>query len=263
MARKAYLTIDDSPSDRMDDLAARLFQKSIPAIFYCRGDMLERNLGSAARAAAKGFVLANHTYSHRRSSEEDTDWIIADIERCERLIERAYQSAGVRQGGKYFRFPHMDRGTGGWIVDYDSYPPEERAALLEIFAGGLNIASLEKPAAAALEKKEKLQAYLKAEGYSQPFRNVTAPWYGRGEIAQARDSFYTFSNCDWMVTERHRGKWPYKTAEDLKNRARSDASLSAGDGVNVILAHDQAEIVDITMELIEDLAENGMEFLTV
>lgn len=257
--RSAYLTIDDSASDRMDDLVSYLTGKGIPALFYCRGDMLDKNPQSAINAIKKGFVLANHTYSHQRSSEKDFDWIVSDIEKCENLLNNLHAQAGVKAKGKYFRFPHVDRGTGGWIVDYDAYAGDARDAVFSAFAQGLN-ADMTKPDAAALAKKQKLQNYLKDAGYVQPFGQVTHAWFNTGEIAEAYDSLFTFSNCDWMVTERHKGKWPYKTVEDLKQKARSDKWLSQENSVNVVLAHDQSEIVDVTIELIDDMAESGLVF---
>jgi len=260
---KAYLTIDDSPSMRMDDLVDYLEKKGIPAVFYCRGDLLEDNTASAIRALQKGFVLANHTYSHQRASEKDFAWIVEDIERCENLLEEVHAVAQVRRRGKYFRFPHIDRGTAGWIVDYDRYPAEEKGALFAAFTDGLNIQSMDRPSQPAFDKKERLQRYLAGAGYTQPFKDVTHSWFAKGEIAQAHDCLYTFSNCDWMLTARHNGKWLYKSVNDLKEKALSDPFLRVEGGVNVILAHDQAEIVDVTMELVDHLAENGVKFLEV
>jgi len=260
---KAYLTIDDSPSTRMDDLVDYLEEKGIPAVFYCRGDHLEDNTGSAIRALQKGFILANHTYSHQRSSEKDFAWIVEDIERCETLLEEVHAVAGVARKGKYFRFPHVDRGTAGWIVDYDRYDAKDKDALFAAFTDGLNVKSRDRPGKEAFDKKERLQRYLAGAGYTQPFKNVAHPWFAKGEIAGASDSLYTFSNCDWMLTARHIGKWPYKSVEDLKQKALGDPWLGVDGGTNVILAHDQAEIVDVTIELIEDLANNGVKFLEV
>lgn len=263
LTSKAYLTIDDSPSARMDDLVDYLEGKGIPAIFFCRGDRLEEFRGSAVRALRKGFVLANHAYSHQRSSQKDFGWIVGEIEKTENILAGIYTEAGIGRGGKYFRFPQLDRGTAGWIVDYDDYEASDRAALLSAFAEGLNVQSMDRPDAAAFEKKGMLQAWLAGAGYTQPFNGINHSWFAEGEIAGARDCLYTFSNCDWMLTARHLGKWSYKTVEDLKNKALADPFLSREGGVNVILAHDQAEIIDVTIELIEDLAENKLEFLGV
>lgn len=260
---KSYLTIDDSPSTRMDDLVDYLSSKKIPALFFCRGDMLEENSSSAIRALQKGFVLANHAYSHQRSSQKDFSWVVEEVNKCEALLDAVYAAANVEKHGKFFRFPQLDRGAAGWVVDYDDYNHHDRADLLKTFAEGLNVQSMERPAADLFDKKNRLQKYLEMAGYVQPFKDVTKSWYQSGEVNLARDCLYTFSNCDWMVTQRHLGKWPYKSVQDLKQKAHDDQSLKDAGCVNVILAHDQAEIVDVTIELIEDLVSNGMEFLPI
>lgn len=260
---KAYLTIDNSPSTRMDDLVDFLEGRGIPAMFFCRGDRLEENSASAIRALQKGFILANHAYSHQRASEKDFAWIVDEIERTEKILDELHAVVGIDNRRKYFRFPQLDRGTAGWIVDYNDYPQRDRGALVSVFAEGLNVQSMERPEDAAFEKKKRLQTYLAAAGYDQPFKDVGFSWFAKGEIAAAHDCLYTFSNCDWMVTARHLGKWPYKSVADLKKKALADPWLTIEGGTNVILAHDQAEIVDVTIELIDDLANNGLEFLEV
>lgn len=260
---QSYLTIDDSPSERMDGLVDYLFSRGIPAMFFCRGDKLEQYASSAIKAIEKGFVLANHAYSHQRSSQKTYDWVVDEIIRTQDLIDGAYKAAGVKGQGKFFRFPQLDRGTAGWIVDYDAYDADQKKDLLETFAQGLNVQSMERPSLGDFDKKDKLQAFLKDQGFIQPFKGVTKPWYHSPEIASASDCLYTFSNCDWMLTQRHLGKWPYKSVQDLKDKARRDESLTSAGQVNVILAHDQAEILDVTIELIEDLFKGGMKFLPV
>lgn len=258
---KSYLTIDDSPSLRMDDLVDYLAGKNIPALFFCRGDLLEQNISSAIRAVQKGFVLGNHAYSHQRSSQKDYEWIVDEIQKTESLIDDVYDDAGAIRPGKYFRFPQLDRGTAAWVADFDVYEGAVKQDLLQTFTQGLNVQSFDRPPQDFFVKKDRLQTYLKSEGFQQPFSGVTKEWYQSGELSDAADCLYTFSNCDWMITQRHVGKWPYKTVQDLKQKAREDEDLTSAGMVNVILAHDQAEIVDVTIELIEDLASNGMEFL--
>ncbi len=260
---KSYLTIDDSPSLRMDDLVDYLSSRHIPALFFCRGDLLETNISAAIRAVQKGYVLGNHAYSHQRSSQKEYEWLVDEIEKTEFLIDDIYDDAGVERLGKYFRFPQLDRGAAAWVADFDLYEGATKQDLLATFTQGLNVQSLDCPSEDLFVKKDKLQAYLKSEGYTQPFSGITKPWYQTGELANAYDCLYTFSNCDWMLTQRHLGKWPYKNMDDLKAKARNDNDLTSAGKVNVILAHDQAEIVDVTIELIDDLAANGMEFLPI
>lgn len=260
--RSAYLTIDDSASTRMDDLVSYLHGKSIPAVFYCRGDKLEENPMAAVNAVKKGFILVNHTHTHQRASEQTVEFTIGEIRQCEFLLDRIYKEAKTPRSHKYFRYPHVDRGTGAWIIDYDSNPAIAAEVRNEI-AGGVNAPDKGRPSTEAFAKKQLLQAYLKSEGFKNPFTDVTHKWFLAGEMGDAADSLFTFSNADWMLNERQKGKWPYKSVEDLKQKARTDKYLSEEGSVNVILAHDQADIVDVTIELIDDLAESGLKFLEV
>jgi len=258
-----YLTIDDSPSHRMDDLVDYLELKNIPAVFFCRGDLLEQNSASHLRALQKGFVIANHGYAHARASEKDFSWIVADIERCESLIDDLYTLARVPRRGRAFRFPHIDRGAGAWVLDYDLVDPDLRAETMAVFMGGLNAGSSLRPPASAFEKMARIQLYLANRRYANPFVDLTPPFAKDKGFRSAVDCLYTFSNCDWMLTSRHLGRWPYQSVEDLINRAHQDPYLLKPGNRGVLLAHDQAEIVDITIKLVDDLHKSGVTFLSI
>jgi peptidoglycan/xylan/chitin deacetylase (PgdA/CDA1 family) len=257
--RRAYLTIDDSPSPAMGAMTDFLAAAHIPALFFCRGDRLAENPRQAIHAAARGMTLANHCYSHRRASLLSYEEAVGEIERTEELLEKIHQEAGVPRGARYFRFPHMDRGAGGWIVDYDA-APAYREELIALFADGLNI-DLAPPPPELVEKKARLQDYLRRAGFVTPFSGVTHPWYARTEMAQAVDAMFTFSTSDWMVTARHKGKWPYRSLEDLKRKIDADKWLAARDSAHIILAHDQEEIGGVTLALVRHFMDRGFEFL--
>ncbi|MBI4031170.1 MAG: polysaccharide deacetylase family protein [Proteobacteria bacterium] len=258
MALRAYLTIDDSPSARTGDLTEALEKRGIPALLFCRGDRLEQNPAPVARGIQKGFVIGNHAWSHTRFSALPFETCVVEIEKTEKLIDAAYRDAGIARPGKYFRFPHMDRGAGGWVIDYDTVPAH-RDALLKLFDDGLNI-SLQKPSADMLEKKEKLQEYLKKSGFTAPFA-ASFPFYAETEMATAIDAMFTFSTADWMLTKRHLGKWPYKTLDDLRKKMDDDPWLWQEDGAHIILSHDQEETVDTTIALVDYMVARGFEFL--
>lgn len=258
MALEAYLTIDDSPSSRTDDMTDALKERGVPALLFCRGDRMDQNPDPVRRAIRKGFVIGNHAYSHTRFGALSFEKCIAEIEKTEKLIDAAYQAAGVRRPGKYFRFPHMDRGAGGWIVDYDA-APAHRAALLALFGGGLNI-DLKKPPPEMIGKKEKLQTYLKQSGFTAPFSS-SIPFYAETEMAAAIDAMFTYSTSDWMITQRHAGKWPCKTLDDLKKKIDNDPWLWHEDSAHIILTHDQDETADTTVTLVDYIREKGFKFL--
>lgn len=259
---RAYLTIDDSPSLRMDDLVDFLAVRDIPALFFVRGDALERSPEPVIRALRKGFSVGNHTYAHKRASERPFEETKADILKCEALIEKAHTSAGVRRNHKTFRFSYLDRGTGAWVVDFDRLTPEQRRAMEPVFQEGLNFCDRKKPGPEAFEKKAALQDFLKSEGFAAPFQGVTLDWYAHTEVAQARDCFFTYSTSDWMLTRRHLEKnWPYRDLEALRRRIGEDEGLKKKESVHVILAHDQEEIFDPVCGLVEHFSAQGFEFL--
>jgi len=259
MIREAYLTIDDSPSTRTDDILTYLNERGIQALFFCRGDLLEENPVMAAKIVEAGHVLGNHAFHHRRASKISYEEMVTEIEKTESLIEQVYTMALRERPGKYFRFPHLDRGCGGQVIDFDKLPQEDKKVATATFTEGLNVINMS-ATKAATEKKEKLQAYLKERGFTVPFKDVSPSWYRCDEIEQAADCLFTFSNCDWMLSRKHQGKWRFKTLEDLKAKVQSDPNLKPAESVNVILAHDQAEIIDVSLATIDWMLENEIRF---
>lgn len=257
--RKALLTIDDSPSGDTDALTSFLLDRQVPAIFFCRGDRLSENPQPMARAIERGFVLANHAFHHRRASQISYDDMTKEILDTEVLIENLYKQAGQARPAKYFRFPHMDRGAGGWIVDYDAVP-EHSATLKTLFADGLNV-SLEPPTAEQIDKKLKLQEFLRVQGFVRlPSDGVTHKWFTDTEAGQALDAMFTFSTSDWMLTKRHLGKWPYKSIDDLKQKINNDPWLNDARSTNIILAHDQPEVLPTVQALVDHMRATGFVF---
>ena len=257
----AYLTIDDTPTAHSVALGDMLVRMDVPALFFVRGQRMDENAEPVPELIARGFVMANHLYAHKRSSTLSFDEVVEEITRTEVLIDAAYKKAGVARTGKYLRFPHIDRGTGGWVVDFDAVPARHRDTLVKLFADGLNV-SMDKPAPEAFEKKRKLQDWLRAEGFTAPpFHGVTHEWYTETEMAQAIDAMFTFSTSDWMLTERHKGKWPYKTVADLCGKIDSDPFLSREDSAHIILSHDDPDNLNaVTEALINHLRRKGFAF---
>ena len=277
MTRKAYLTIDDSPTKETDNLVDFLVARDIPATLFAIGssykDMhvecegMEQNPAPIVRAIEKGMVIGNHTYSHRRSSELSFKEVVEEIEKNERLIDKLYREAGKTRPFKVLRFPHLDRGCGGWIVDYDA-AGQYGGHLKNLFAEGLNI-DLTPPSAEQIEKKVKIQDYLRQEGFvTDIYKGVTFPWYKETEMADAYDLLGTFSTADWMANPdfisyaRERG-WPYPTLEALKSKIDMDSDLKDEESAHIIIAHDHNKLVDTTCALVTHMQDSGIEFLDV
>jgi peptidoglycan/xylan/chitin deacetylase (PgdA/CDA1 family) len=261
---KANLTIDDSPSAQTDSLTDMLQKRAIPALLLCRGDRLDRNPDPVVRAIQKGFVIGNHAWSHTRFSTMGFVQGVKEIEKTDRLIDAAYKTAGKARPGKYFRFPHLDRGCGGWVVDYNAVRnPADRDALVQLFSGGLNV-QLTPPDAAMKENKQALQDWLRNNGFTPPpCPGITHSWFTATEVAQAVDSMFTFSTSDWMVTPRHLGKWPYKSVDDLKSKIDDDPFLKLESSAHIILAHDQDDLLATVTALIDHFLTRGFSFAPV
>lgn len=263
--RKAYLTIDDSPSKHTDELVDFLVARNIPAILYVRGEFLEdeRMFLKIVRAIKKGMLIGNHSYAHERISVIGYDAQVKQILKTQQLIDDAYAVAGKNQPIKTFRFPHMDRGTAGWIVDFDQADEIYRDHLKNLFWEGIRVETTEKPDINYFNLKDNLQDWLADEGFQiLPTPGVTHPWFLNSEMNDAVDAMYTFSTSDWMLTPRHKGQHVYKTIDDLKAKIDSDPWLQKEDSAHIILAHDDREdSLEITTSLIDHFLKRGFEFL--
>ncbi len=275
MSKRAYLTIDDSPTNHTDAMTDWLCANQIPAVIFAIGSAyedlhlkcegIEQNPGPIERAIEKGFLIGNHTYSHRRSSTMSFDEVRDEIEKTERLIEGLYKKTGRERRHKMIRFPHIDRGCGGYVVDYDA---AERSGydLKSLFLDGLNI-TLQRPTDEQVENKARIQSYLKEEGFTAaPFKDVHFDWYQKTEMADACDSLYTFSTSDWMLNpdfDAYRAAWPYHDMAALKNKIDTDAALNDEANANIILAHDHNNMLEVSLELFSYMKSKGIEFLEV
>lgn len=275
MPKQSYLTIDDSPTRHTDDLTDWLLARDIPAVFFCIGgayqdlhlqcEGIEQNPEPIRRAIEKGFLIGNHTYTHRRASELSYEEVVEEIERTERLIEGLYKQAGKTRSHKLLRFPHLDRGCGGWIIDYNKAGAYKQD-LEVLFGTGLNI-TLNPPSAEQEEKKLKIQDYLKHEGFrADCFQGITFDWYQKTEMSSAADSLCTYSTSDWMMNPdfaRYRKDWEYQSLEALKKKIDDDPYLHVENSVNLILAHDHNNMFDVTTSLIDHMRQSGIEFMEI
>lgn len=239
----AWLTIDDSPSPHTDLLTDFLAAHGVPAILFCRGDMLEKNPDAIVRAAGKGMVIANHSYSHRPAGSLAYQEMVEEIEKTERLIDAACRAAGKARAGKYFRFPYLDKGDGDRL--------ERRFS--EIVADPLGVDL------SGNDNSRRLQDYLTREGFTQPFTGVDHPLYRNPCVADAADCLLTYTSCDWMLTERHRGQWQYKTMDDLTRKIDEDPWLTSHPR-QIALFHDQPDICDVATGLIRHMINTGFQF---
>ena len=86
----AYLTIDDCPSDGMKTKVDFLLRNDIPAIWFCRGEFLEKRQEPVVYAIKNGFVMGNHSYDHPLFSRISLKECFKQIKVTDELIKTAY-----------------------------------------------------------------------------------------------------------------------------------------------------------------------------
>lgn len=109
---KVYLTIDDSPSVHMGKKVDFLSTRNIPALFYAHGEHIVKHPDQIINAINNGFLIGNHSYSHRYFSKITLSECIDEIAQTEQLIKDCYQIAGKERPYKIIRLPFGDRGAG-------------------------------------------------------------------------------------------------------------------------------------------------------
>lgn len=107
--KTAYLTFDDGPSDRTDEVLDILKKKNVKATFFVVGKADEKNKARMRRIVAEGHTLGMHSYSHRYAQIYDSvEAYLADMYKIFNLIKDATGTTP-----SVFRFP------GGTINAYN------------------------------------------------------------------------------------------------------------------------------------------------
>lgn len=164
-AKRAWLTVDDAPTEdfrlKVDDLNAR----GIQAVWFCIGELLEQYPDEAVHAVRSGHLLGNHSFNHPHFSELSLTEAKEQIERTERLIDAIYARTGVRRPVKLFRFPYLDDG------------------------GEAN--------------RDALQKMLREAGFEPAgYPGVTYAWWQESGCDARIDVGCTFDTWDWQLRER-------------------------------------------------------------
>ena len=62
------------------------------------------------------MIVGNHSYSHPAFSSLTMKESIEEIEKCESILEKLYQTSGIERVFRPFRFPYGDKGGGKKIM---------------------------------------------------------------------------------------------------------------------------------------------------
>jgi peptidoglycan-N-acetylglucosamine deacetylase len=159
--KKVYLTVDDAPSKDFIKKVDFLHKEKIPAIFFCIGKMIKGNEDKLIYAIKKGFVIGNHSYSHKRFNLISLRKVRKEISKTDSLINGLYEGVGVERKDKFFRFPYGIKGEG--------------------------------------TKKDKIQNILNEFGYKQPnFGDINYPHWKKFGLDRDLDVFWTIDAEEYM-----------------------------------------------------------------
>lgn len=128
MLRKVYLTIDDAPSMHLEKKVAFLKHHRIPALFYARGESIEKHPKQIIHAIQNGFLIGNHSYTHPYFSTLSLKECMDEIIKTEQWIDDCYAATNIKRTHKIIRFPFADRGAGA-----NARPPTNDANKIKVF----------------------------------------------------------------------------------------------------------------------------------
>lgn len=225
---KAYLTIDDGPSEHTNKKLEHLKEKNIRAIWFCRGELLERYPDQAIKIIETGHIIGNHSWDHPRFSKITLEKCYSQVDRTEKLIENLYSNLKISQQKKLFRFPYGDKGGGYKIVN------------------------------AKLEKIIRLQEFLNKRGYSNiQFKDITLDWYSEKHLQDYKDIWWTFDPLEWKLL-REKPSGTLKNLDDIINRM--ECELQGINSSQIIVMHDFNKTSYTFIPIIEKFEELGFIF---
>ncbi len=239
-SKRAYLTIDDSPSANMKQKVDFLNKKGIPAIFFCEGRKIAERPEEVVYAIQNGFIIGNHSYNHPHFSAITLEESYDEIKRTDVLINEMYKKAGVIRSANYFRFPYGDKG--GLVGDYPIAEYGEKGA----------------------QRKEAIQQFLRNLGYSQPRFEITTNWFTQSGLLDEADWYWTFDTFDWSVNSDE-PMYGITSLEAVYDRIDTDdpdnaCGLNRPESEEIVLIHDHEESTDIFFPIVERLVEKGLQF---
>ena len=145
--KEAYLTFDDGPSVRTDEILDILKKKRVKATFFVVGKEGRESQNRYRRIVEEGHTLGLHSYSH--DYEEIYQSVDAFAKDIKKLDQYVYQVTGVHS--KYLRFPGgSSNSVAGdikpyiqWVLEqdyqyYDWNALNEDAVDLSLSAESLN-----------------------------------------------------------------------------------------------------------------------------
>ena len=224
---QALLTIDDIPSDNTRSIVDYLNDAGIRAILFAVGEKAENNPEPAVYALQHGMIVGNHSYSHPHFSELSLAEGIREIERCEAVLDRVYDRAGVKRAFRPFRFPYGDKGQ------------KNRAAL---------------------------QAFLRERGFSKVNdTRIPYAWWRKDGLDRDIDTLWTFDFAEYGIRPGSGFTLEDVWKRVRDPNPGNGAALYGPDGRHILLLHAHDETDELVPGyyrlLLDDLLKNGVQFI--
>lgn len=249
MIKELYLTVDDFPTGTSEEMLYFLKEKGISCIIFCIGRELARQEELAVKALSMGFILGNHSYSHKAFSKISLREAYREIEKTHLLLEKIYKQAGLSWNKKHFRFPYGDKGDG---------------MLGQVFTRGTDPKKR--------LKKRKIQKKLAEFGYTNIKASGVSYSYYEDFLSKERDAHWTLDVLEWCL-KRKGGMFSIKNEEDVLVRLFSENPFDCRGHVpeekygipftashEVVLMHDCEQTFTTFKTVINELKQRGYRF---
>ena len=221
----ALLTIDDIASRNTPAIVDELCARGITAVMFATGKNVERFWDEAIYAVRKGMIVGNHSYAHPAFSSRSAEEAIADIEKCEAVLDRLYQEAGVDRVYRPFRFPYGDKGG---------------------------------------ENKAALQQYLAQHFDKVDDRHIPYAWWREHGMDRDVDTFWTFDFEEYRLQYDPSFTQEDVWAKTRAVNPRSGAALFGEGQRHIVLmhAHDETDAImpGYYRRFLDCMQENGIVF---
>lgn len=251
--KRAYLTIDDAPSVDFTAKVDYLYERNIPAIFFCIGELIQAHIPAVEYAIQRGFLIGNHSFHHPHFSDLSLDEAKQEILSTDELISQVYANMGLERPKRYFRFPYFDTGGDTNAQAYEAKWSGPRS-------GWFKFESADKRAA--------IQQYLRDLGYHQPvLEGINLRYTMDLNLLKDADMRATFDQAEYWLNSPN-APLGLSSEEAIMARIEADApyqglSLNRSDTVDIILMHDHDHTTALFYRIIERYLEKGIAFLPI
>lgn len=240
--KRAYLTIDDGPSQYRRERVNILKKYGIQAIWFSTGEALRERKDDALYTIEQGGIIGNHSFSHPNFSQISLEQCYNEIKMTDEIIEEIYEMAGVIRPTKVFRFPYGDKGVEKGFYDFN-YSAKEK------------------------ERIDEIQGYLKSLNYEpSPEDTIHYRYFEKLKEMKHLDWYWTYDVMEWCTFQKQP---PYgvRTLEDILELMELDLpeqwmGLNNQMSDEIIVIHDHPETIEFFEPSIKGLLEKGIQFHT-